>query len=106
MRISDWSSDLCSSDLFKDLLFNTPFTEWLINTVIISVVATFLSLAASVFGAYAIACLRFQGSKQDRKRVESGKSVSVRVDNGCRRLLTKKCTYTQPHQAKHLRVTQ
>ncbi|AEC20491.1 sugar ABC transporter permease [Pusillimonas sp. T7-7] len=49
---------------FKDLLFNTPFTEWLINTVIISVVATFLSLAASVFGAYAIERLRFQGSKQ------------------------------------------
>ncbi|NYT85387.1 carbohydrate ABC transporter permease [Pollutimonas harenae] len=49
---------------FKDLLFNTPFTDWLINTVIISVVATFLSLAASVFGAYAIERLRFQGSKQ------------------------------------------
>lgn len=51
-------------DHFRDLLFNTPFTEWLINTVIISVVATFLSLAASVFGAYAIERLRFQGSKQ------------------------------------------
>ncbi|NYT58811.1 carbohydrate ABC transporter permease [Alcaligenaceae bacterium] len=49
---------------FKDLLFNTPFTDWLINTVIISVAATFLSLAASVFGAYAIERLRFQGSKQ------------------------------------------
>src|SRR5690606_5325051 len=30
----------------------------------VSVVATFLSLAASVFGAYAIERLRFQGSKQ------------------------------------------
>jgi multiple sugar transport system permease protein len=49
---------------FKDLLFNTPFTDWLINTVIISVVATFLSLTASVFAAYAIERLRFQGSKQ------------------------------------------
>src|SRR3546814_5965203 len=48
---------------FKDLLFNTPFTEWLVNTVIISVVATFLKLTAIIFGAYAIERLRFQGAK-------------------------------------------
>src|SRR3546814_15984223 len=43
MRISDWSSDVCSSDL---------------------VAATFISLFASVFAAYAIERLRFQGAKQ------------------------------------------
>jgi multiple sugar transport system permease protein len=32
--------------------------------VIVSVVSTFASLAASVFAAYAIERLRFQGSKQ------------------------------------------
>lgn len=49
---------------FKNLLLNTPFTEWLVNTIIVSVAATFLSLTASVFAAYAIERLRFQGSKQ------------------------------------------
>lgn len=49
---------------FKRLLFHTPFTGWMINTIIISTAATFISLAASVFGAYAIERLRFRGSKQ------------------------------------------
>jgi multiple sugar transport system permease protein len=49
---------------FKHLLFNTPYPEWMWNTVIITVVSTFVSLAASVFAAYAIERLRFRGSKQ------------------------------------------
>ena len=49
---------------FKKLLFNTPYPEWMWNTVVISVIATFTSLAASVFAAYAIERLRFRGSKQ------------------------------------------
>ena len=49
---------------FKKLLFNTPYPEWMWNTVVVSVVATFISLAASVFAAYAIERLRFRGSKQ------------------------------------------
>jgi len=49
---------------FKKLLFNTAYPEWLWNTVIISVVATFVSLAASVLAAYAIERLRFKGSRQ------------------------------------------
>ncbi|HEY9459639.1 MAG TPA: carbohydrate ABC transporter permease [Paralcaligenes sp.] len=51
-------------DHFKNLIFHTEFNEWLLNTVIISVVATFISLFCSVFAAYAIERLRFQGSKQ------------------------------------------
>ena len=51
-------------DHFRHLIFNTPYPEWMWNTVIISVVATFASLAASVFAAYAIERLRFRGSKQ------------------------------------------
>jgi multiple sugar transport system permease protein len=51
-------------DHFKKLLFDTPYPEWMLNTVIVSVVATFASLAASVFAAYAIERLRFTGSKQ------------------------------------------
>jgi multiple sugar transport system permease protein len=49
---------------FKKLLFDTQYPAWLLNTVIVSVVSTFTSLAASVFAAYAIERLRFQGSKQ------------------------------------------
>jgi multiple sugar transport system permease protein len=49
---------------FKKLLFDTQYPAWLLNTVIVSTVATFASLAASVFAAYAIERLRFQGSKQ------------------------------------------
>ena len=49
---------------FKKLIFDTPYPEWMWNTVIVSVVSTFFSLAASVFAAYAIERLRFRGSKQ------------------------------------------
>ena len=49
---------------FEKLLFHTAYPEWLWNTVLVSVVATFFSLAASVFAAYAIERLRFSGSKQ------------------------------------------
>ena len=45
------------------LLFQTAYPEWLWNTVIISVVATFMSLLASVLAAYAIERLRFRGAK-------------------------------------------
>jgi multiple sugar transport system permease protein len=49
---------------FHKLLFDTPYPEWMWNTVVVSTVATFTSLAASVFAAYAIERLRFQGAKQ------------------------------------------
>ncbi|HUP31074.1 MAG TPA: carbohydrate ABC transporter permease [Usitatibacter sp.] len=49
---------------FEHLLFRTPYPEWMWNTVIITTVATFTSLACSVFAAYAIERLRFRGSKQ------------------------------------------
>ena len=48
---------------FRHLLFETTFPSWLWNTLLVSVVATFFSLAASVFAAYAIERLRFQGSR-------------------------------------------
>ena len=48
---------------FKKLLFDTSYPEWLWNTVLVSVVATFLSLLCSVLAAYAIERLRFKGSR-------------------------------------------
>src|SRR5690606_6558040 len=46
------------------LLFDTSYPGWLLNTVVISVAATFISLLAAVFAAYAIERLRFSGSRQ------------------------------------------
>ncbi len=47
----------------RKLLFDTSYPEWLWNTMLVAVVATFISLAASVFAAYAIERLRFHGSR-------------------------------------------
>ena len=49
---------------FKKLLFQTEYPDWLWNTVFVSVIATFVSLVASVLAAYAIERLRFRGSRQ------------------------------------------
>ncbi|MBX3644072.1 MAG: carbohydrate ABC transporter permease [Rubrivivax sp.] len=46
------------------LLFQTAYPQWMWNTLLVSVVATFFSLATSVFAAYAIERLRFSGAKQ------------------------------------------
>jgi multiple sugar transport system permease protein len=44
--------------LFK----NTAFPQWVMNTLIVSVVSTLLSLVCSIFAGYALARLRFPGS--------------------------------------------
>jgi multiple sugar transport system permease protein len=47
----------------KKLLFDTAYPDWLVNTILVSVVATILSLLASVLAAYAIERLRFKGAR-------------------------------------------
>jgi multiple sugar transport system permease protein len=47
----------------EKLFFRTGYPEWLWNTVLVSVVATFVSIACSVLAAYAIERLRFKGSR-------------------------------------------
>ena len=47
----------------RKLLFETSYPEWLWNTMLVAVCATFLSLFASVLAAYAIARLRFKGAQ-------------------------------------------
>jgi multiple sugar transport system permease protein len=49
---------------FERLLFKTEYPQWMWNTILVSVVATFTSLTASVFAAYSIERLRYRGSKQ------------------------------------------
>src|SRR4051794_32603679 len=48
---------------FRHLIFETPYPEWMWNTIVVTVVATFASLVCSVFAAYAIERLRFRGAK-------------------------------------------
>jgi len=47
----------------KKLLFDTEYPDWLWNTIVVSVTATFLSIFCSVLAAYAIERLRFRGSR-------------------------------------------
>jgi multiple sugar transport system permease protein len=47
----------------EKLLFQTQYPEWLLNTMIIAVAATFVSIFASVLAAYAIVRLRFKGAQ-------------------------------------------
>jgi multiple sugar transport system permease protein len=47
----------------KKLLFDTAYPDWLWNTLLVSVVSTFLSIFCSVLAAYAIERLRFRGSR-------------------------------------------
>src|SRR3546814_19934550 len=108
MRISDWSSDVCSSDLsIKINLASTPllpfvagkssilssgscfnkFPKMLISNRVPGFRTPELALPFELFNASA-------GQKSsmvtDRKSVVWGKGVSVRVDLGVRRILKKK----------------
>jgi multiple sugar transport system permease protein len=47
----------------KKLLFETQYPEWLWNTLVVSVVSTFLSIVCSVLAAYAIERLRYRGAR-------------------------------------------
>ena len=47
----------------KKLLFDTQYPEWLMNTMLVSVVSTFISIVFSVLAAYAIERLRYRGSR-------------------------------------------
>ena len=47
----------------KKLLFDTAYPDWLWNTILVSVTATFISLFASVLAAYAVERLRFRSAR-------------------------------------------
>ncbi len=50
-------------DNIKKLLFDTDYPQWLMTTMTVAVVSTFISLFASVLAAYAIQRLRFRGGQ-------------------------------------------
>src|SRR3546814_17004780 len=81
MRISDWSSDVCSSDLPSLLYLERGF-----DCVKYGQPADAPGLEVTI-PTLAAAGLAPSG---DRQRVVSGKSASVRVDTGGRRTIKKK----------------
>src|SRR3546814_16988899 len=112
MRISDWSSDVCSSDL-------NPQDRHEEGQVVGSHAIYLSRLGAGAFGLPPLRCLRSESrvadsppvsflwgfggvfsmrrrisssrlSSSDRQSVVSGKSVSVRVDLGGRGIIKKK----------------
>src|SRR3546814_11608611 len=102
MRISDWSSDVCSSDL-EDTPFTPPLppvVQRLVRTIRARRITPPQPVAVDEDDpaqhppilnprlAMALGKVRLQ--TRDRKSVVSGKSVSVRVDLGGRRIIKKK----------------
>src|SRR3546814_20289349 len=88
MRISDWSSDVCSSDLVLGLASgeaeHTCLTvEEILHQREVRVEHVEPRIADD-------GCRRRRGRCRARKSVVSGKSVSVRVDLGGRRIIKKK----------------
>src|SRR3546814_18076366 len=105
MRISDWSSDVCSSDLSSS---NHPLAQAIVchtkaagiltpaasdafatagKAAHATVVGRPLAIGSPVYAAQAAA---LSPEQQDRKSVGEGKSVSVRVELGCGRIIKKK----------------
>src|SRR3546814_19618134 len=94
MRISDWSSDVCSSDLPRNQAFAVYAAMTGIGSVaglIAGGVLTELSWRLVFLINVPIGLLVAIGAifVLDRKSVVSGKSVSVRVDLGGRRIIKK-----------------
>src|SRR3546814_18488465 len=84
MRISDWSSDVCSSDL-QAVRWHAALAQD--QHLPCHLVVVDPQIARLVPG---IARQRdLQREQRDRKSVVSGKSVSVRVDTGGRRIIKK-----------------
>src|SRR3546814_20654981 len=91
MRIRDWSSDVCSSDLTSSESTNSTSSSRSAKADEI----TSTSVALATAGAREVAGMEWRGTRSsdaDRKRVVEGKSVSGRVDLGGRRIMTKKTT--------------
>src|SRR3546814_18722727 len=105
MRISDWSSDVCSSDLLVvERLGAVRDREVPERAVVGQLAQVFAAGRPHVYGGCHHALGRPVdlvdrpahplGRSGDRKSVVQGKGVSVRVDLGGRGFLTKKQKYT------------
>src|SRR3546814_17199693 len=97
MRISDWSSDVCSSDLIAiggQQIADPVALEDAAEIPAMAVIVGELGVLVAVVDVIAVAQKFDVGPKRSEERRE-GKSVSVRVDLGCRRILKKKNKYVR-----------
>src|SRR3546814_19243063 len=103
MRISDWSSDVCSSDLD---IAAAPFAEGKVLSGHDARRAQFPDQLSrdEILRRHAGHRVVEMENKQDRKSVVEGKSVSVRVDIGGRRIIKKKTTVKIERQKYSPRV--
>src|SRR3546814_15065361 len=101
MRISDWSSDVCSSDLSEDRAIGVgdvlkrgttedALAERGDHRAALHDRAHFHAAGRATILLDHATVLRHVDKAADRKSVGSGKSVSVRVDPGGRRFSKKK----------------
>src|SRR3546814_7230365 len=81
MRISDWSSDVCSSDLFGHINDYRALAE------AVHARGGLVAVATDLLALTLIAAPGEWGADIDRKSVVEGKSVSVSVDPGGRRTI-------------------
>src|SRR3546814_14816113 len=99
MRISDWSSDVCSSDLWRACVLS----DWTCCSKSSSSRSSAANASSDELCEMIIVALDHDSSRascsgavatrarcEDRKSVVEGKSVSVRVDLGGRRIIKKK----------------
>src|SRR3546814_15930020 len=109
MRISDWSSDVCSSDLKraqaaaeikKDIKLSAGISD---HDYDVRIAAISKTLSA---GAKVRVIVRLESHRQDRKSVVEGKSESVRVVIGGRRSSKKKTDKTiKTNEQKNMTTT-
>src|SRR3546814_16210695 len=107
MRMSDWSSDVCSSDLYtaqgevasplgNDHPFVRPYGQFPCKDGYVffgGYTDKFWRITCETFGEPEVADdpeINSMRKRSDRKSVVKGKSVSVRVDIGGRRIIKKK----------------
>src|SRR3546814_12388748 len=108
MRISDWSSDVCSSDLREKRSAGCPCATGDAAPSAPSVrrrSRAGASATAGTAGRGAGTCRppsgpahRASACKTERKSVGEGKSVTVSVDLGGRRIIQKKTTLTRKEE--------
>src|SRR3546814_19324565 len=93
MRISDWSSDVFSSDLLPVGRYGVHESEQIRYAHIVYCrCIQFGCVGDACQGGVTAVAAAVDGYALDRNSVAEGKSVSVRVDRGGRRIIKKKNT--------------